>query len=309
MDNDEILKILQDRFVNKRESANKMSRELKIPYRRILKIIKDNDLKQNKPYQDYDWFFEKFVLNGMDYIDIAKKYGFSKRVVEDWSMRHGINFNTRRDKFIPTKEQLSVILGGVLGDGCISKRNDIDFTQFIHVQSEERKEYEMWIHSILKNMCASSPSFTEGGYKNIKNKHGVSTPYYCKGLWRTATRGYKFLDKYKNISFKDCLKELDDISLSIWVLDDGCKSDKVWSLCMGEITLENSLYFVDFFKKKYIDAHITIYEHKSYSGKKIPYVKFGVEASKVLDNIILKTIPNDIDVVKTKVISNKKRRK
>lgn len=254
-----------------------------------------SDLK----YRDREWLYRQFVVLGKDCPDIAKENGWTTRVVQKWANeKYGFNSNFRRDNYIPTQKQLQVIYAGVLGDGCISQRKDIDFTQYIFTQCKEHREYILWIYENLKTLCNHKElKCVPSCFKNFYGKN-----YVAQESYRLATRGYHFLNEIKAMSKKDIMSKLDELGLALFFLDDGSKRDKIWDICMGNMNMDDTRYFVEILAKFKIDAK-RIYEHtnRNDNSKSYLYVYFDVENSRKIDNIILRQVPNNIDIVKKKV--------
>lgn len=115
-----------------------------------------------------------------------------------------------------TKYQKSLIIGTILGDGylrIISGRKDA-FLEINH--SFSQKEYVDWKFKKLKNICVSSPKMRKSNGKRV--------------AYRFYTKQYpEFTELYKNFYrggkkiIPDNLKEINDITLSVWFMDDGSK--------------------------------------------------------------------------------------
>lgn len=251
-------------------------------------------------YKDKEWLKNQFVQLGKECHEIAKENGWTPRVVQKWCHeKYRINNHYRRDNYIPNKKQLQFIYGGVLGDGCISQRKDIDFTQYILTQNEEHKEYIYWIFDSFKNMCKHKDlKYFKSSFKKFKTPIG-DKEYFCKGSYRMATRGYKFLNDIKNMSIYEIIDNIQELGLSIYFLDDGSKKNKFWSLCMGELSIDEVNYFID--KLQFFNIYVKrLYNHRI-MNKEYIYLHFDVENSKKIDNIIIKNIPNSLDIMKKKV--------
>lgn len=255
-----------------------------------------------KLYRDKDWIEYQFVQLGKECHEIAFENGWSTRVVRKWCQeKYNITNHYRRDNYCPSEIQLQLIYGGVLGDGCISKRNDIDFTQYIYTQNEEHKDYIYWIFDNFKNMCKHKDlKYFNGSFKKFKTPNGYKD-YFCKGSYRMATRGYKFLNDIKDMSLYQIIDNINELGLSIYFLDDGHKCDKIWSLCMGVLNIDEVNYFINKLNKLGIE-HKRIYFHKNKNiNKEYIYLYFDVYNSYKIDKIILNNIPNNIDIIKKKV--------
>lgn len=263
-------------------------------------------MENNYLYRDKEWIYNQFVNLGKECYEIAEENGWSPRVVQKWANeKYGFTNNFRRDNFKPSEKQLQIIYAGVLGDGCISQRKDIDFTQYIFVQAEEHKDYIEWIFDNLKNMCKHKDlAYNPSCKKPFKKDYGKVIEYYeVQGTYRLSTRGYKFLKDIKGLSKYEIIDNMNDMSIGLYFLDDGYKGEsQTWSICMGNMVKAEVDYFIDKLKSIGI-YHKSIYLHHSRNikGKSYYYLKFDKKNSKIIDNIILKYLPRDLDIVKKKV--------
>lgn len=112
-----------------------------------------------------------------------------------------------------TKQQREIIIGNILGDGCI------EFSGFwgsrLQIkQAKKYKDYVFWLYRELNNLCKSSPKQkkdTDQWYFSTRHLNELTDLYKL-----FYPRGKKKIPK--NIS--DLLTS--DLSLAIWYMDDGC---------------------------------------------------------------------------------------
>ena len=118
-----------------------------------------------------------------------------------------------------TQLQKSVIIGSLLGDGCvriIPEKRDA-FLEINH--SIKAKEYVNWKYSILKDICASAPKERNSGEDGRK-------------AYRFFTKQHKDITELMNKFYQNKRKtipkdlELNPIILAVWFMDDGSKSRK-----------------------------------------------------------------------------------
>lgn len=263
-------------------------------------------MNDNYLYRDKEWIYNQFVNLGKECHEIAKENRWSTRVVRKWANeKYGFNHNFRRDNFKPNDIQLQIIYAGILGDGCLSQRKDIDFTQYIFIQAEEHKDYIEWIFGNLKNMCKHKDlAYIPSQRKPFKKDYNGSIQYFnAQGAYRLSTRGYKFLEDIKCLSKYEIIDRMGDMSIGLYFLDDGYKSKSgIWSLCMGNMSETEVNYFIN--KLNSIGVyHKSIYLHHSrcFKDKSYYYLRFNKENSNIIDEIILKYLPKDLDIVKKKV--------
>ena len=117
-----------------------------------------------------------------------------------------------------TQMQRSVIIGSILGDGCLRRVKGRKDALLEVNHSIGAKDYVDWKYSILENISKSEPKTRKGNANRI--------------AYRFTTRQNKELTKLLKIFYENGRKlvphdlELDAISLAIWFMDDGSKCRK-----------------------------------------------------------------------------------
>ena len=240
-------------------------------------------------YQDYNWCYQKFFIEGLNHDEMAKEANCTKRVIEKWCQeKHKLTQKYRQKNMTFNNLQKDLLIGSLLGDGHIDKRKTQPL--FIVVHAENQKDYLYYKYEILKNLCNKEPSFIEGKEQYFSNKK-----YMRQNLYRVCTRIHDELIKYRKMELKELLDNLNEYSFSIWMLDDAYRTYSQWELCIAEMEHETE-YIINIIKNKFnITPYIT---------KDIRYLKFKANDSRKIDKIILENIPNDLDIIKYKITKN-----
>ena len=181
-----------------------------------------------------------------------------------------------------SQEEQSVILGGLLGDASLAKKNIIAFRH-----STKQKEYVLWKHDLLKNISG------EVKFCNVKAAGNI---YEQIGFTVTSLKGKlnQFYAELRKITTNDgvrkvvtpqWLSKLTPLSLAVWWMDDGClsvhKGNRYDKLCTHGFSLrENGLLKQYLFETWGIDVDIKIEKQKYY------FLRFNVSALKKLISII-----------------------
>lgn len=238
-------------------------------------------------YQDYDWCYQKYIIEGLNHDEMAKEANCSKRVVEKWCVeRHRLTQKYRQQNKTLNNIQHDLIIGSLLGDGHIDKRE----TQpvFIIVHAENQKDYLFWKYELVKDLCNTPPTKYDTNTTIFGDKI-----YTRQSQYRFCTRIYDCLIKYRELSSNNLVDNLNNFSLSIWMLDDGYRSESSWELCVASYNDNEREYIVDKLKNKFeLDCKLK---------KDTRYITFTADSSRKLDNIILSIIPNDLDIIKYKI--------
>jgi hypothetical protein len=130
----------------------------------------------------------------------------------------------KRDLFL-TDFQKQVLIGYVLGDGCIEVRGKSGKARLMVEQSIKQKELVDWLYKIFSEFTKTPPK-----EKNYINKNSI---YF-------STLSFKQFYAYKNIFYKDKKKILPieieqlltPLSLAVWFMGDGSVKSKE---CNGRI--------------------------------------------------------------------------
>ncbi len=120
-----------------------------------------------------------------------------------------------RDGLSLSSLQQKVLIGSLLGDGCLSPNEYGKNYRLQMVQGNDQKEYLWWKYEIFKNWTLSEPKFVS--VNNSWRFRTLSHPELTK--WQQ-----KFYIGRKKILPKDVELMLDNpLSLAIWFMDDGGK--------------------------------------------------------------------------------------
>lgn len=250
-------------------------------------IVDKHSIYYKAVYQNYDWMFDKYIINGMTEQEIADLCGASLRVIKKWCCEK-FRLNNRTKKYLIKLNsiQKDLVIGNILGDGHITKG---DAPMFIVSHTESQKEYLYWEYGIMKNLCLSPTSYYDGEYKYIKGK-----PAYTKPSYRFGTVKICQLKEFNDLSIKEVIDSLNNMSLSIFMLDDGYySSSMLWELCVASFSEEERDYFIRVLYNKF--------GIKSKKKKDSRYIVFNRYYSDIINNIIISSIPNNIDIIKTKL--------
>lgn len=251
--------------------------------------IKKNNPKFKAIYQDYDWCYQKFIIENKSHKEMAAELGCSTRVIQKWcSEVHGLNKRTYKENKHLSEMQKELIMFSLLGDGHIDKRETKPV--FIISHAENQKDYLYWKYSILKDICNNEPTYHPESYANF----GADKEYLCKSHYRLCTRIINDLISIREMSKSDIISKLNDFGICIHLLDDGSRSRSNWSVCVAD--------FTDKEKQLYINKCVDDLSLNCYKQKDDRYIEFDADSSRRIDDIMLTNIPNDLDIIKYKII-------
>jgi hypothetical protein len=248
---------------------------------------KSNDSRFKAIYQDYDWCYQKFIIEGLNHEEMALEANCTKRVIKKWcAERYCLTQKYRQQNKKLNKIQEDLIIGSLLGDGHIDKRETTPV--FIVSHANNQKDYLFFKYELVKDLCNIEPTHKKSGTKEFYGK-----TYNTQSQFRLCTRVYDCLKKYRSMSTKELLNALTEFSFSIFVLDDGSRCSSNWDLCLAEYTESDLIEFEKVMKEKFnLVGNIQ---------KDIRYFMFTAESSRKIDDIILTNIPSDLDIIKYKI--------
>lgn len=241
-----------------------------------------------KLYKDKDWLFHEVIELNKKADQIAKENGWTPRVVKKWMGILGINNNSYKNMKKLSDKQKELISFSLLGDGCIAT-NDI----FIVSHSIKQKDYLFWKYYLLKDLCNKEPSYYAGQQKIIRGKEVFTQPCY-----RFGTKKITELGEIRNKPISEIINSLNNFGISIWFLDDGYRGSD-WELCVASYTEEEKQLILSKFNQLgFPSAHLGNYDPR--------YLYFSANDSRKIDEVILEEIPNELDIIKYKILENDK---
>lgn len=254
------------------------------------KYMRSNNPKFKASYQDYDWCYERYIVKGMTHQEMADECGASLRVIQKWcSEIHKLNEWTFKENKKLSELQYQIILFGTLGDGHIDKRED----QSLYIESHaiDEKDYLFWKYEQLKDLCSSPPKY----YKESYNTFGTNKQYLCQPYYRFETRIINQLKEIRGMPRINKISKLNELGLCLHILDDGSRGN-TWSLCLAEYTQDEIDLYIRLCRERF--------DMNCWQQKDERYLTFDAEASRKIDQIILNTLPNNLDIVKKKILNN-----
>jgi recombination protein RecA len=154
--------------------------------------------------------------------EIAEMFGVNRTTVCDWLHKYEIDINPKQRKYeiikkVPfTQEQKDLIVGTLLGDGCIAlhgRKNKACRLMIGHC--EKQKDFLMWKKAILGNFV-NAVKRKEHPEKNSIMWNFTSVVHDEFRFYRTL-----FYEGNKKVIRDELIHYLKPLSLAVWFLDDG----------------------------------------------------------------------------------------
>lgn len=298
---DEFINFLKEELSSGR-SINSLRKEVGMDLKVFNNILKKENIQitHNKSsmnfkaiYQDYDWCYQKYMVEGLNHNEMAKEAGCTKRVIEKWCCeKHRITQKFRQQNKQLTQTQRDLIIGSMLGDGHIDNRETQPI--FIVSHAENQKDYLFWKYEIIKDFCNIPPTY----YPEKTIKHFKSGDYEAQPYYRISSRIHDCFKEIRSMSVVELMSNLNEFSFSIHMLDDGHRSSSNWHTCVAPYTQIEKGYMIKVMKDKFgIDGYILESDDR--------YINFDSDDSRKIDEIILNNVPNELDIIKCKITENK----
>jgi len=254
------------------------------------KYMRSNNVKFKAVYQDYDWCYQRYIVQGMTHQEMANECGASLRVIQKWcSQIHRLNKWSFKEYKQLSDLQYQIILFGTLGDGHIDKRED----QPLYIESHaiDETDYVFWKYDKLKDLCSAPPKYYEATYTSF----GTNKQYLCKPYYRFETRIINQLKEIRDMPRIQKIQKLNELGLCLHVLDDGSRGN-TWYLCLAEYSQEE------------IDLYIRLCKERlnliCWRQKDERYLTFDAPSSRKIDKMILNIFPENFDIIQKKIINN-----
>ena len=155
---------------------------------------------------------------------------------------------------LKTKNNISFLLGCIIGDGHLTKPNNYNSVSLELIHCKNQKEYLEWkaqeINSILGGKKNKVHSLNNSGYPGVRYKKSHK---YLRVL-----RKFVYKNNNKTIS-KSLLNKLTPEALAIWWMDDGSltprkRNNKIhaWQLYLNTyLSKEENQVIVDYFLERW----------------------------------------------------------
>lgn len=255
------------------------------------KYIRQNNASFKAIYQDYEWCFDRYINHGMSFSEMAEEANCTKRVIFKWcNERYHINEKMFKETKKLTRIQKEIISIGTIGDGHIDRR--VDQPIYIESHANDEKDYLFWKYSFLKDLCIKPPVKIEAKEHMFSN----GKMSMCQAQWRLSSRIVNDLKPIREMSRYEKLKNITEFQLCLLMLDDGSRGS-VWELCVASWTQEEIEFFLIICKENFC--------LQGSQKKDSRYVCFDSISSKRIDAMVLENVPNELDIVKKKIVNNK----
>lgn len=184
-----------------------------------------------------------------------------------------------------TKEETDILVGSMLGDGCLRIMSKAVVPAFSVSHSESQKNYVFWKYKKLQRFVRTPPWREERIYHRDRSRKTYS--------WRFQTLSNKvFLDLwrlfYRNntkIVPDDIVNLLSPLSLAVWLMDDGNKNHEAVFLNTQSFTPDDQQKLIRALNSVF-GLRSTINKHSTSNGRQLYRVRIDSESTKKLQKLV-----------------------
>lgn len=155
-----------------------------------------------------------------------------------------------------TEKQKQLIVGSLLGDGTMHIFKNGHNANFKVEQGLKQKAFVEWKYDILKNWVFTEPKLSYRYRGDDREKypkswwfrtisHPILTEMHDKFYQKTDQNGKK------KIVPKDLAKDFTPFSLAVWIMDDGCFSQKIIDISTYSFLLSDIDFLQRLIKNKF----------------------------------------------------------
>jgi len=149
-----------------------------------------------------------------------------------------------------TEEQKSVLIGSLLGDGTLRLGEGAINVNFKVEHGLAQKDYVFWKYNIFQPWVFTEPK--------ISYRYKESRERYAKSWWFRTVRHpiltdfrKRFYENGKKIIPFDIVKDLNNLAMAVWVMDDGCLSRNTLDISTYSFTLPEVELLIEALKSKF----------------------------------------------------------
>jgi len=195
---------------------------------------------------------KRLVSEGFVFNEIKDILNISSRQLTCFCYRHSLDKIPKNKPIRLTEDEEQIVIGSLLGDGCISQSNSDNAKLTFH-HCAAQKEYFMYKVNYMKRFINATPNekFRQDKREGWKGYYSISVSTFNNPTFTTyRANWYKGLNNKKEIHESDILK-LKPLGLAIWFMDDGYYSSGDLALCTQSFKKDEIGFLSNFLKERY----------------------------------------------------------
>ena len=235
----------------------------------------------SKIFEQHGAAIKELTEEGKTNREIAKELNIGKTTVGTIVKKYGFE----KYKISLNEVQKEVLVGTIIGDGCLFKSTEGSQARLSLSHSLAQKEYFYYKYEIMKPIIRTAPyerswfdKRTKKEYSEVKFQTRVH-PMFTK-LWES------FYNDGKKIIRPHHLKDRGELCMAVKYFDDGWKhGEKAYSIAMNDYDLKSVETFREWMKEKF-DITTNMHREKS--------VYIPVADAHKLKKILMKYATDDV---------------
>jgi len=186
-----------------------------------------------------------------------------------------------------TKEENDILIGSLLGDGCLRIMGRCKFSAFSVSHSENQKDYVFWKYEKLKKWIQTPPWREERIYHKDRSRKTFS--------WRFQTLSSELFSDLYETFYKDRKKIIpgniesllkdSPLALAVWLMDDGNKNHQAVFLNTQSFSLGEQYKLAKTLNSVY-GFNVTVNSHSKSKGKELYRIRISTESTRKLKDIL-----------------------
>jgi hypothetical protein len=168
-----------------------------------------------------------------------------------------------KGRLILQPEQRHLLIGSLLGDGCLRFPGRSHHANLTVEHGEEQKEYVWYKYERLREWVLTPPRNVVRTYHKDRTR--------SLGSWRFSTITHPVFTDYHTLFYRDGAKVVpsnlcdlveDPLTLAIWLMDDGSKNKDVLFLSTQNFTSQEQQQLCECLRRRFgIDATVNFHSH------------------------------------------------
>lgn len=190
-----------------------------------------------------------------------------------------------------TKEEQDVLVGSLLGDGCLRIMQKCIVPAFSVSHSEAQKPYVFWKYEKLKRWIRRSPWREERIYHKDRSRKTFSWRFQTLSnavFSRLYSTFYQSGRKIIPTNLAEFLKN-SPLALAVWLMDDGNRNHKAVFLNTQSFDLVEQDKLVEILQGAY-GLEATVNKHSISNGRQLYRVRLSTESTNKLPKILGKNL-------------------
>lgn len=190
-----------------------------------------------------------------------------------------------------TKEERDILVGSLLGDGCLRIMSRCTVPAFSVSHSEAQKQYVFWKYAKLKRWVRRSPWREERVYHKDRSRKTFS--------WRFQTLSNTVFSKLHSTFYQDRKKIIPEnlvnflknspLAFAVWLMDDGNRNHQAVFINTQSFNLAEQHKLVRVLQEAY-DLKAKVNKHSISNGKQLYRIRLSTESTNKLPKILGKNL-------------------